>query len=159
MLNIYCPDPPPPLPPITTITTTTTTAAIATALNPPASHFPPRVSFQDITVEPFNLKFYIKLGLLKTIHSHLKDEIPFKLILLVTLYLCKDSLECKVKSLLKSIKNTNNIIVKWLSEEVIKSNNEVRALISILQKYAILSLENINEINKYCFKPKLYQEL
>src|SRR5580692_9580042 len=113
MLNVYYPDsPPPPSPPpsplITTITTTTTTAAIATAPNPPASHFPPRVSFRDITVEPFDLKFYVKLGLSKTIRSYLKDKILFKLILLTTLYLRKDSLECKVKSLLKSIKNTNN---------------------------------------------------
>ena len=108
MLNIYCFNFPPPPSPITTITTTTTTAAIATAPNPPASHFPPGVSFRDVTVEPFNPKFYIKLGLLKTIRSHLKDETLFKLISLTTLYLYKDSLEYKIKSLLKSIKNTND---------------------------------------------------
>ena len=104
------PSPPPPPLPITTITTTTTTAAIATAPNPPVSYFPFRVLFQDDTVEPFNLKFYVKLGLLKTIRSHLKDEILFKLISLATLYLRKDSLKCKVESLFKSIKNTNNAI-------------------------------------------------
>ena len=157
MLNIYYFNPPPPSSPITT--TTTTTAAIATMLNPPASHFPSGVSFRDIMVEPFNLKFYIKLNLLKTIRSHLKDEILFKLISLTTLYLRKDSLECKIKSLLKSIKNTNNTTARWLSKEVIKSDNKVRALISVLQERAILSLKNINEINKYYFKPKLCQEL
>jgi hypothetical protein len=75
------------------------------------------------------------------------------------LYLYKDSLEYKVEFLLKSIKKINNIIARKLSEKAIKSNKEVRALISILQEYAILSLENINETNKYCFKLKLYQEL
>jgi hypothetical protein len=75
MLNISYPDPyfdfplppPPPLPPITT--TATTTAAIATAFNLS------KVSFQDNMVEPFELKFYMDLGLLKTIHSYLEDKI------------------------------------------------------------------------------------
>ena len=156
MLNVYCPDPPPPPPPIITITTTTTAAAIATMPNPPASYFPPRVSFRDVTVEPFDLKFYVELGLLKTIYSYLKDKTPFKLILLATLYLHKNSLECKAESLFKSMKNTNNATARWLSKEAIKSDNKVRAFISVLQEHAILSLKNINEINKYCFKPKLY---
>ena len=98
----------------------------------------------------------MKLGLLKTIRSHLKDETLFKLISLATLYLCKDSLKYKAESLLKSIKNTNDATARWLSKEVIKSDNKVRALISVLQERAILSLKNINEMNKYCFKPKLY---
>ena len=95
------------------------------------------------------------MGLLKTIHSYLKDEIFFKLISLAILYLCEDSLKYKVESLFKSMKNTNNATAKWVSKEAIKSDNKVRALISILQECAILSLKNINEINKYCFKPKL----
>jgi hypothetical protein len=160
MLNISYPDPrsdffsppPPPLPPITT--TATTTAAIATAFNLS------KVSFWDNTVEPFKLKFYVDLGLLKMIHSYLEDETqPFRLMSFTTLYLYKDSLECKAEFLLKSIKKINNAIAKKLSEKAIKNNKEVRALISILQERTILSLKNINETNKYCFKLKLYQKL
>jgi hypothetical protein len=73
------------------------------------------------------------------------------------LYLYKDSLKYKVKFLLKSMKKINNTTVRKLSEKAIKSNKEVRALINILQEHTILSLENINETNKYCFKPKLCQ--
>jgi hypothetical protein len=67
--NLYFdfPPSPPPLPPITT--TAITTAAIATAFNLS------KVSFQDDTVELFKPKFYMDLGLLKTIHSYLEDEI------------------------------------------------------------------------------------
>ena len=65
------------------------------------------------------------LGLLKTIHSYLENETqPFKFILLATSYLYKDSLE--------NIKNINNTIARRLSKKVIKSNNKVRALISVL---------------------------
>ena len=63
------PSPPPPPPPITTITTSAITAAIATAFNLS------KVSFWDDTVEPFKPKFYVDLGLLKTMHSYLEDEI------------------------------------------------------------------------------------
>ena len=84
-------------------------------------------------VELFKLKFYINPGLLKTIHSYLKNETEFfKLILLTTSYLYKDSLKYKAKSLLKNIKNINNIIARRLSKKAIKSNNKVRAFISIL---------------------------
>jgi hypothetical protein len=57
------------------------------------------------------------------------------------------------------MKKINNTTVRKLSEKAIKSNKEVRALINILQEHTILSLENINETNKYCFKPKLCQKL
>jgi hypothetical protein len=74
MLNISYPNPhsdffsppPPPLPFITT--TATTTAAITTTFNLY------KVSFRDNMVEPFKPKFYIDLGLLKTIHSYLENE-------------------------------------------------------------------------------------
>ena len=111
-------------------------------------------------VELFKLNFYIDLGLLKTIYSYLENKIePFKLILFATSYLYKDSLKYKIKSLLKNIKNINNAIARRLSEKAIKSNNKVRALINILQEHTIVSLKNINNTNKHCFKPKLYQEL
>ena len=83
-------------------------------------------------VKLFKLKFYIDLVLLKTIHSYLNVEIFFKLILLATLYLHENSLKYKVESLLKTIKNINNTTVRQLSERAIKSNNKVKALISIL---------------------------
>jgi len=51
---------------------------------------------------------------------------------LITSYLYKNSLEYKVESLLKIIKNINNAIVRELSKKVIKSDNKVRALISAL---------------------------
>ena len=95
------------------------------------------------------------LNLLKTIRSYLNVKTPFNLILLTTLYLYKNSLKYKVESLLKMIKNINNTIVRELYKKAIKSNNKVRALISVLQEHTILSLKNINKINKYCFKPKL----
>jgi len=98
----------------------------------------------------------VDLDLLKIIRSYLNIKTPFNLILLVTLYLYKNSLKCKAESLLKIIKNINNAVVRELFKKVIKSNNKVRALISALQEYTILSLKNINKINKYCFKPKLY---
>ena len=107
-------------------------------------------------VQLFKPKFYIDLDLLKTIRSYLNVKTPFKLILLITSYLYKNSLKYKVESLLKIIKNINNAIVRELYKKAIMSNNKVRALISALQKYALLFLKNINEINKYCFKPKLY---
>ena len=91
--------------------------------------------------------------------SDLNEIEFFKLILLATLYLCKNSFKYKVKSLLKNIKNINNAIARQLSKKAIKSNNKVRALINILQKHAIISLKNINNINKYYFKPKLYRKL
>ena len=78
---------------------------------------------------------------------------------LATSYLYKNSLEGKAESLLKEIKNINNAAARQLSEKVIKSNNKVRALISILQECVIRFLKNINNINKYYFKPKLYQDL
>jgi hypothetical protein len=74
----------------------------------------------------------VDLDLLKTICGYLNVKIPFKLISLVTSYLRKNSLKCKVESLLKIIKNINNAVARELSEKVIKSNNKVRALISIL---------------------------
>ena len=138
MLNVFCftsfsplplfplplsplfPSPPPPPPPSTIAATI---AAVATA---------PKVSFRDDTVKLFKLKFYVNLVLLKTICSYLNVKIPFKLILLVTSYLCKNSLECKTKSLLKTIKNINDATARQLSKRAIKSNNKVRALISIL---------------------------
>ena len=141
----FSPPPPPPPP-----TIAATTAAVATA---------PKVSFRDDMVKLFELKFYVDPVLLKTIHSYLNIKILFKLILLATLYLCKNSLECKAKSLLKTIKNINDIIVRQLSKKAIKSNNEVRAFISILQEYVICSLKNINNINKHCFELKLCREL
>ena len=148
------PSPPPPSPPSPPITTTTaTTTAITT--NPPTSYSPPRVLFQDNTVQLFKLNFYVDLDLLKTIRSHLNVKTPFNLILLATLYLYKNSLKCKVESLLKIIKNINNAVVRELFKKVVKSDNKVRALISVLQEHTILSLKNINKINKYCFKPKL----
>ena len=97
--------------------------------------------------------------LLKTIHSYLNVEILFKLILLTTLYLCENSLKYKAESLLKTMKNINNITVRQLSKRAIKSNNKVRALINVLQEYTICFLENINNINKHCFKLKLCQKL
>ena len=73
------------------------------------------------------------LGLLKTIYSYLEDETQlFRLILFTISYLYEDGLEYKVKILLKSIKNINNIIARKLSKKAIKSNNKVRALISVL---------------------------
>jgi hypothetical protein len=75
MLNISYPDPHSDFPPLflpflSPITTTAiTTAAIATAFNLS------KVSFRDNIVEPFELKFYVDLGLLKTIHSYLEDKI------------------------------------------------------------------------------------
>ena len=101
----------------------------------------------------------MELDLLKIIRSHLNTETPFKLILLITLYLYKNSLKYKVKYLFKKMKNINNAKARQLFKKVIESNNKVRALISILQKCIIRSLENINNINKYYFKPKLYQKL
>ena len=92
---------------------------------------------------------------MKTIRSHLNVKTPFNLMLLITLYLYKNSLKYKAESLLKIIKNINNAAARELFKKVIKSDNEVRALISALQEYTILSLKNINKINKYCFKPKL----
>ena len=83
-------------------------------------------------VQPFELNFYVDLGLLKIIGSSLDIETPFKLILLVTSYLYKNSLKYKAESLLKIIKNINNIIARQISEKAIKSNNKVRALISAL---------------------------
>jgi hypothetical protein len=75
----------------------------------------------------------VDLGLLKTIYSYLEDKIqPFRLISLATSYLYKNSLEYKAEFLLKSIKKINNTIVRKLSEKAIKSNKEVRALISVL---------------------------
>ena len=112
------PLPPPPPPAIAA-----TIAAVATA---------PKVSFRDNTVKLFKLIFYIDPVLLKTIHSYLNIKILFKFILLTTSYLRENSLECKTESLLKIIKNINNATVKQLSERAIKSNNKVRALISIL---------------------------
>ncbi|XTI84251.1 hypothetical protein V2W45_1327495 [Cenococcum geophilum] len=147
--------PPPPFPPPVTITTAATTAAVATALNPSASHSPPKVSFRDNMVRPFKPKFYVDLDLLKKIGSYLNVKIPFRLMLLTTLYLRKNSLKCKAESLLKIMENINNAVARQLSKKVIKSNNEVRALISALRERAILSLKNINEINKCCFEPKL----
>ena len=70
--------------------------------------------------------------LLKTIRSYLNVETPFNLMLLANLYLYKNSLKCKAESLLKMIKNINNAAVRELYEKAIKSNNEVRALISTL---------------------------
>ena len=95
------------------------------------------------------------LNLLKTIRSYLNVKTPFNLILLTTLYLYKNSLKYKAESLLKMIKNINNAAVRELFKKIVKSNNKVRAFISILQEHAILSLKNINKINKHCFKPKL----
>ena len=144
------PPPPPPLypPPITT--TTAATTAVATA---------PRVSFRDDTVRPFKPNFYVDPDLLKKIRSYLNVKTPFRLILLATSYLYKNSLKCKAESLLKIIENINNAIARQLSKKAIKSDNKVRALISALQERAILSLKNINGTNKYCFKPKLCREL
>jgi hypothetical protein len=51
---------------------------------------------------------------------------------LATSYLYKDSLECKVEFLFKSMKKINNTIARKLSEKAIKSDKEVRALISVL---------------------------
>ena len=101
----------------------------------------------------------MELNLLKTIHSYLNAKIPFKFILFTTLYLYKNNLKYKTKPLLKKIKNINNAKARQLSKKAIKSNNKVRTFISALQKRTIHSLENINNINKYCFKPKLYQKL
>jgi hypothetical protein len=130
MPNIYYPSPPPPPPPLSPPPPSLITT---TAPNPLASHFPPKVSFRDNTVELFELKFYIDLGLLKTIYSYLGDETQlFKIISLATLYLYKNSLECKVKSLLKIMKNINNITARKLSKKAIKSDNKVKALISTL---------------------------
>jgi len=83
-------------------------------------------------VRPFEPKFYVDLNLLKTIRSHLTVKTPFKLISLATSYLRKNSLKCKVESLLKIIKNINNAAVRQLLEEAIKSDNKVKALISAL---------------------------
>ena len=83
-------------------------------------------------IKPFEPKFYVKPGLLKMIRSYLNVETFFELILLATLYLCEDSFKCKVESLLKKIKNINNITARQLSKKAIKSDNEVRALISVL---------------------------
>jgi len=111
------PPPPPPLPlpspppPITT-TTATTTAAVATAPNPPASHSSSKVLFRDNTVQPFELNFYVDLGLLKIIGSSLDIKTPFKLISLITSYLYKNSLKYKAESLLKIIKNINNAVAR-----------------------------------------------
>jgi hypothetical protein len=147
------PPPPPPSyssssssPPSITTTIAATTTTITTA---------PKVSFRDNIVQPFKPKFYVDLDLLKTIYGYLNVKTPFKLILLATLYLYKNSLECKAESLLKIIKNINNTIARELSKKAIKSNNKVRALISALQERAILSLKNINKKNKHYFKPKL----
>ena len=52
-----------------------------------------------------------------------------------------------------------SLTARQLSERAIKSDNEVRALISALQECAIRSLENINDTNKHCFEPKLCREL
>ena len=104
-------------------TIATTTAAVAIA---------PKVSFWDNTVKLFKLKFYINPVLLKTIYSYLNIKTLFKFILFTTLYLHKTSLECKTESLLKTMKNINNVIARQLSKRVIKSNNKVRALISVL---------------------------
>ncbi len=46
------------------------------------------------------------------IYGYLNVKTPFKLILLITLYLYKNSLKCKVESLLKMIKNINNAIAR-----------------------------------------------
>ena len=70
--------------------------------------------------------------LLKTIRSYLNVETPFKLISLATSYLYKNSLECKVESLLKIIKNINNAVARELYKKAKKSDNKVRALISAL---------------------------
>ena len=148
MPNVFSP----PSPPITA--TAATTITITT--NPPTSYSPPRVLFRDNIVQPFKPKFYVDPDLLKTIRSYLNVEIPFNLILLATLYLYKNSLKYKAESLLKIMKNINNTAVRELYKKVIKSDNKVRALISALQEYTILSLKNINKINKYYFKPKLY---
>jgi hypothetical protein len=72
------------------------------------------------------------LDLLKKIYGYLNVKTPFKLISLITSYLYKNSLECKVESLLKIIKNINNAVARQLSKKVIKSNNKLRALISAL---------------------------
>ena len=97
------PPPPPPPPPFSFITTTATTAAIATAFNLS------KVSFRDDTVEPFEPKFYVDPGLLKTMRSYSEDETqPFRLMSLATSYLHEDSLECKAEFLLESMKNINN---------------------------------------------------
>jgi hypothetical protein len=74
----------------------------------------------------------VDLDLLKTIYGYLNVKIPFKLISLVTSYLYKNSLKYKAESLLKIIKNINNAVARELSKKVIKSNNKVRALISVL---------------------------
>ena len=97
----FLPSPPPPPPPPPTIAATT--AAVATA---------PKVLFQDYTVKPFKLIFYIDLVLLKTIHSYLNIKTPFKLILFTTLYLYKNSLKYKAESLFKELKNINNAVVR-----------------------------------------------
>jgi len=83
-------------------------------------------------VQPFKPKFYVDLDLLKIIRSYLTVKTPFKLMLLATLYLYKNSLKCKVESLLKIIKNINNAAARQLLKEAIKSDNKVKALISAL---------------------------
>jgi cell fate (sporulation/competence/biofilm development) regulator YmcA (YheA/YmcA/DUF963 family) len=90
--------------------------------------------------------------------SYSNVKTPFKLISLATSYLYKNSLKGKAKSLLKEIKNINNTIARQLSEKAIKSNNKVKALISTLQERTIHSLENINDMNKHYFKPKLCRD-
>ncbi len=50
--------------------------------------------------------------LLKKIRGYLNVETSFKLILLVTSYLYKNSLKYKVEFLLKIIKNINNAAVR-----------------------------------------------
>ena len=87
---LFSPSPPPP-PPITTA---------------------PKVLFQDNTVKPFKPKFYIKLDLLKIIRSHLNAKTLFKLILLATSYLYKNSFKYKAEYLFKKIKNINNAKTK-----------------------------------------------
>jgi hypothetical protein len=57
------------------------------------------------------------------------------------------------------MKNINNAVARQLSKKAMKSDNKVRALISALQERAILSLKNINKINKYYFELKLCREL
>jgi len=72
------------------------------------------------------------LDLLKMIYSYLTVKTPFKLILLATLYLYKNSLKYKAEPLLKIIKNIDNAIVRQLFKKVIKSDNKVKTLISVL---------------------------
>ena len=83
-------------------------------------------------VKPFKPKFYIELDLLKMIYNYLNTKTPFKFILLITLYLYKNSFKYKTKSFLKKIKNISNTKIKQLSKKAIKSNNKVKAFINIL---------------------------